>query len=109
MVSLSMNQVADSLAHYQAPELLTGECQYYCDACNGKRDATRRIVLTKVPRVLFVQLMRYEYNKVLECVFIFACTFMCLLTLSIRSTSGHLSDHPIYINQQHVHQFGVLR
>ena len=45
-------------------EMLTGESQYLCDLCGEKRDATRQIVITRVPKVLWVQLLRYEYNKV---------------------------------------------
>jgi len=58
--------VASCLEQYQATEHLSGDSQYRCDlGCGGqKRDATRQLVITRLPQVLWVQLMRYEYNKV---------------------------------------------
>ena len=36
--------------------------KYFCSKCNAKRDAKRRAVITKLPEVLTVQLMRFVYN-----------------------------------------------
>jgi len=43
--------VASCLEGYQSVEHLTGESKYQCDTCGTKQDATRQIVITKMPEV----------------------------------------------------------
>lgn len=49
-------------AAYSKEETLEGDNQYFCDTCQGKRDATRRVAFQKLPPVLNIQLNRYIYN-----------------------------------------------
>ncbi|CAH1732352.1 unnamed protein product [Aphis gossypii] len=53
----------DSLKDYFKAELLAGDDQYYCDQCQGKQNATRKMYLNKLPEVFSFQLMRFVYNK----------------------------------------------
>ncbi|KAI8055337.1 hypothetical protein BDF22DRAFT_774814 [Syncephalis plumigaleata] len=43
-------------------ETLTGDNQYYCDACKQKQDATRTLSIQSLPPVLHLQLMRFVFN-----------------------------------------------
>ena len=54
--------VRDCLRQYQATSTMDGDNQYFCEKCKGKQDATRQTIITRMPRVLFVQLLRFEYN-----------------------------------------------
>lgn len=50
------------LDHYFAPESLSGTNQYFCDECQRKRDATRSVHVSSLPRTLNLQLMRFVYD-----------------------------------------------
>lgn len=50
----------DLFAHWIAPETLTGECQYECDACNGRHDAERSQAVTKLGNYFILTLGRYR-------------------------------------------------
>ncbi|TPX34008.1 hypothetical protein SmJEL517_g03247 [Synchytrium microbalum] len=43
-------------------EDMVGNNQYFCKVCNGKRDATRSLVLRKLPKVLNMHLIRFVYD-----------------------------------------------
>ena len=58
------SNVQDCVKSYLQNEYLEGDNQYFCDACGGKRDATRCVVIKKAPKVLSVQLLRYVYDRV---------------------------------------------
>ena len=51
------------LDQYTCVELLEGDNQYFCSACNAKRDAKRRLKFTEMPPVLNVQLSRYVFDR----------------------------------------------
>ncbi|XP_050442355.1 ubiquitin carboxyl-terminal hydrolase 48-like [Adelges cooleyi] len=53
----------DSLQEFLKEEHLTGDNQYYCNYCNSKQDAVRRICLTNLPPVLNLQFMRFVYDR----------------------------------------------
>ncbi|XP_026813170.1 ubiquitin carboxyl-terminal hydrolase 48-like isoform X1 [Rhopalosiphum maidis] len=53
----------ESLQEFLKEEHLTGDDQYYCDHCNCKQDAVRKICLTTLPPVLNIQLMRFVYDR----------------------------------------------
>ena len=56
--------VKDCLRQYQVKTEMTGDNQYFCEVCNSKQDATRQTIITRMPAVLWVQLLRFEYNMV---------------------------------------------
>ncbi|GAX26790.1 ubiquitin carboxyl-terminal hydrolase 48 [Fistulifera solaris] len=49
-------------AAYTQEELLEGDNQYFCDTCQGKQNATRKVTFQKLPPILNIQLNRYVYN-----------------------------------------------
>jgi len=53
----------ESLQEFLKEEHLTGDDQYYCNHCNSKQDAVRKICLTTLPPVLNIQLMRFVYDR----------------------------------------------
>lgn len=57
--------VTDSLQEYFEKENMTGDDKYFCNKCNNKQDATRQIVLTSLPNLIHLKLMRYVYNNIL--------------------------------------------
>jgi ubiquitin carboxyl-terminal hydrolase 48 len=48
---------------YTKPEELVGENQYWCEKCQRKQDATRRVYLSVLPPVLNLQLCRYVFDR----------------------------------------------
>jgi len=50
------------LENYFQAERLEGVNAYQCENCEGKRDARRLPVLTELPRVLSLHLLRFDYN-----------------------------------------------
>lgn len=51
-----------SLAEWARGDLLAGDNQYKCEACNTKRDTIKRSTIATGPRVLVVQCKRFEYD-----------------------------------------------
>ena len=58
-----LRSVQQALAAYFAQETMSGENQYHCDRCGGKRDATRCTRIEELPTLLNIQLLRYVYNR----------------------------------------------
>lgn len=63
MVSLNffIQKIFFSLEFLQEDNLI-GDDKYFCEICNQKQDATRRIQLEVLPQVLQLQLLRYYYD-----------------------------------------------
>lgn len=74
-------ELPQSMKQFVAHEQLTGDDQYECEVCQKKRDATRSLVLTKIPRVLNLQLLRFMFvhDVVIFCGMAFQSStyFMC--------------------------------
>lgn len=45
-----------------APEPLEGDSQYFCDTCKGKRDATKRLQLHRLPAALVMHVNRAQWG-----------------------------------------------
>jgi len=58
-----VKSVEEALLAYQAVEVMSGENQYECSVCNGRRDAERCTVILKAPSVLNLHLLRYGYDR----------------------------------------------
>jgi len=52
------------LDRYRHVEIMDGDNQYHCSACDCKRDAKRELTFQKLPPVLNVQLSRYVFDRV---------------------------------------------
>ena len=48
---------------YTKTEILDGDNQYLCEACDSKQDAKRVMTLTELPPVLNIQLSRYVFDR----------------------------------------------
>lgn len=57
-----ITSVEEGLANYFKPEDMSGENQYECEPCKTKRDADKGIRLDKVPYVLTISLIRFDYD-----------------------------------------------
>lgn len=44
-------------------EKLDGENRYFCESCQSKQNATRRIKLNSLPPTLNLQLMRFVFDR----------------------------------------------
>jgi len=55
------SSVEKALHVYSAKELMTGDHQYQCDVCARKCDAERSVKI-KAPKILQIQLLRYQYD-----------------------------------------------
>ncbi|CAB1354090.1 unnamed protein product [Coregonus sp. 'balchen'] len=47
----------------ECEEKLDGDNRYFCESCQSKQNATRRIKLHSLPRVLNLQLMRFVFDR----------------------------------------------
>ncbi|XP_069069985.1 ubiquitin carboxyl-terminal hydrolase 12A-like isoform X1 [Pleurodeles waltl] len=54
--------VTDALEHFLRSSEMKGENQMYCSDCREKTDATLRQALTRLPRILVVQLKRFDFS-----------------------------------------------
>ncbi|KAK3596917.1 hypothetical protein CHS0354_031696 [Potamilus streckersoni] len=52
----------ESLEQYVKGDLLEGANAYHCDKCNKKVDTVKRLLIKKLPRVLAIQLKRFDYD-----------------------------------------------
>ncbi|BFZ00611.1 hypothetical protein BsWGS_03650 [Bradybaena similaris] len=57
----------ESLEQYVKGDLLEGENAYYCEKCNKKVDTVKRLVIRKLPKILAIQLKRFDYDWEREC------------------------------------------
>jgi len=53
----------DSLAEFTKEEKLVGDEQYFCEYCNSKVDASKKICIFEVPNILIVQFKRFNNNN----------------------------------------------
>ncbi|CAG0917225.1 unnamed protein product [Notodromas monacha] len=56
------SNIYDSLENYVKGELLEGANAYYCEKCDKKVDTVKRMCIKKLPRVLTIQLKRFDYD-----------------------------------------------
>jgi ubiquitin carboxyl-terminal hydrolase 8 len=61
-ISDKCRSLADCLDLYLQTERLTGENQWYCEACQRHRDATKKTDLWILPPILIVHLKRFKVN-----------------------------------------------
>ena len=52
----------ESLGTLLCPEILDGDNQYFCSHCDGKRDATRQLMVKDLPSVLCLSLQRFVFD-----------------------------------------------
>jgi len=52
----------ESLGSLLCPEILDGDNQYFCAHCDGKRDATRQLMVKDLPQVLCLSLQRFVFD-----------------------------------------------
>ncbi|KAJ5068732.1 ubiquitin carboxyl-terminal hydrolase faf-x-related [Anaeramoeba ignava] len=56
------NNLLESLKEYVAPEMLSGENQYYSEELGKKVDALKRVCFETLPQNLLVHLKRFEFD-----------------------------------------------
>ena len=61
-VAAQRADVLSGLREMLQPEQMNGEEQYSCDCCGRKTDAERGVELTKLPKILTVQLKRFGFD-----------------------------------------------
>ncbi|KAK3094503.1 hypothetical protein FSP39_002606 [Pinctada imbricata] len=54
--------LSESLEQYVKGDLLEGANAYHCEKCNKKVDTVKRLVIKKLPKVLAIQLKRFDYD-----------------------------------------------
>ena len=62
-VGTAETNVQHCLNRYICAESLSGDNQYSCECCQGKRDAIRSITFRELPPLLNVQLSRYVFDR----------------------------------------------
>jgi ubiquitin carboxyl-terminal hydrolase 9/24 len=61
------SNIHDSLENYVKGELLEGANAYYCEKCDKKVDTVKRMCIKKLPKILTIQLKRFDYDWEREC------------------------------------------
>uniref|UniRef100_A0A2K5PIS3 Ubiquitin carboxyl-terminal hydrolase 48 n=1 Tax=Cebus imitator TaxID=2715852 RepID=A0A2K5PIS3_CEBIM len=66
-------QLTDCISEFLKEEKLEGDNRYFCENCQSKQNATRKIRLLSLPCTLNLQLMRFVFdrNTVIQCFFYF--------------------------------------
>lgn len=55
-------RLSESLEQYVKGDLLEGPNAYHCEKCNKKIDAVKRTCIKKLPKILAIQLKRFDYD-----------------------------------------------
>ncbi|KAM9759170.1 ubiquitin carboxyl-terminal hydrolase 48 isoform 2-T3 [Menidia menidia] len=55
--------LAECVTEFLKEEKLDGENRYFCESCQSKQNATRRIMLHSLPPTLNLQLMRFVFDR----------------------------------------------
>uniref|UniRef100_A0A4W4HQ75 Ubiquitin carboxyl-terminal hydrolase 48 n=1 Tax=Electrophorus electricus TaxID=8005 RepID=A0A4W4HQ75_ELEEL len=55
--------LAECVTEFLKEEKLDGDNRYFCENCQSKQSATRRITLHSLPRTLNLQLMRFVFDR----------------------------------------------
>lgn len=61
------SNLLDSLEQYVKGDLLEGANAYHCEKCNKKVDTVKRLCIKKLPKILAIQLKRFDYDWEREC------------------------------------------
>ncbi|XP_077312103.1 ubiquitin carboxyl-terminal hydrolase 48 [Lithobates pipiens] len=56
-------QLTDCVTEFLKEEKLEGDNRYFCETCQTKQNATRKIRLVKLPPTLNLQLMRFVFDR----------------------------------------------
>ncbi|XP_070812409.1 ubiquitin carboxyl-terminal hydrolase 48 isoform X3 [Pituophis catenifer annectens] len=56
-------QLSDCITEFLKEEKLEGDNRYFCESCQSKQNATRRIRLLSLPCTLNLQLMRFVFDR----------------------------------------------
>ncbi|XP_061456822.1 ubiquitin carboxyl-terminal hydrolase 48 isoform X2 [Rhineura floridana] len=56
-------QLSDCITEFLKEEKLEGDNRYFCETCQSKQNATRRIRLLSLPCTLNLQLMRFVFDR----------------------------------------------
>ncbi|KAM8927094.1 ubiquitin carboxyl-terminal hydrolase 48 isoform 3-T3 [Pelodytes ibericus] len=56
-------QLTDCITEFLKEEKLEGDNRYFCESCQSKQNATRRIRLLNLPPTLNLQLMRFVFDR----------------------------------------------
>ena len=61
-LTVKSNNLTESLDQFVRGELLEGDNAYYCEKCQAKRSAVKRMSIRKLPKTLVIQLKRFHYD-----------------------------------------------
>ena len=61
-LTVKSNNLTESLDQFVRGELLEGDNVYYCEKCQAKRSAVKRMSIRKLPKTLVIQLKRFHYD-----------------------------------------------
>ena len=63
------HNLVDSLEQYVKGDLLEGANAYHCEKCDKKVDTVKRMCIKKLPKVLAIQLKRFDYDWERYCIY----------------------------------------
>lgn len=66
-IDLEQNtSITQCLKTFSTSEVLSMECKYYCEQCCSKQEATKRLRVKKLPKILALHLKRFKYMEALH-------------------------------------------
>lgn len=63
----NQQHLKESLEQYVKGDLLEGANAYFCERCQKKVDTVKRMCIKRLPRMLPIQLKRFDYDWEREC------------------------------------------
>ena len=61
-LTVKSNNLLESLEQFVRGELLDGDNAYFCEKCQEKRSAIKRMCIRQLPKTLVIQLKRFHYD-----------------------------------------------
>eukprot|EP00038_Savillea_parva_P001912 m.108393 g.108393 ORF g.108393 m.108393 type:complete len:386 (-) comp10658_c0_seq1:1108-2265(-) len=84
--------ITGCLREFSAAEILRGDNKYYCDTCCSYQEADKGLKVHEQPKILIVQLKRFEYHERYQCLTKLSARVPFPLELKLFNTTADADD-----------------
>ncbi|KTG32657.1 hypothetical protein cypCar_00018321 [Cyprinus carpio] len=101
--------LTECVTEFLKEEKLEGDNRYYCESCQSKQNATRRIKLQSLPRTLNFQLMRFVFDRRVAYFINYQtkeeCTYELSAVLIHRGVSAYSGHYIAHVRDAHTNDW----